>query len=175
MVLRCKLLRRIVGFEVTSGPEKQLSNLCRWHVHCCSRHYRVRLGVQYHGSSHSNHGTCFSNPKSPHGEYLQFSLEPGCYCSCLDNIWHIPHHEQLGVENPFSSTSTVQRSPDPLLLVDCRISPVAHLKGSMRRSTSYHHQSKLSRDENYSNRDQINALGSTMPTAIRMIRLSWLN
>jgi hypothetical protein len=128
-----------------SRPVKLDINICRWHVHRRTRHNRIRTGFQHHRSADLDHGTSIPDTESTHGQHIQLAVESRCYCSCLDDLRNFPNHEHLGVENPFYPPGTVQLRPNPLFLVDCRIAPLACKQGPLRRSTSYHHQSKFPR------------------------------
>jgi hypothetical protein len=91
----------------------------RWHVHRRARHHWIRLGLQYHGRAHTDYGARISHSKSAHGEHLQLAMESGSYRSCLDHLWNLSNHEQLGVENSIYTPGTLQHCPNRLLLVDC--------------------------------------------------------
>jgi hypothetical protein len=124
-VLGYKVAPKTVSNNIQPLIRDMLTKFCRWNVYCRTRNYRLRTGIQYHCGTHPDHGTCISYTESAHGQHIQFVVESWCDCSCMDNLWHVPYHEQLGMENPVHSPGIVQRYPDFLLLVDCRISAMA--------------------------------------------------
>jgi hypothetical protein len=135
----CRVVLKTVSLKYVTVNQRTLSNQDRWHVHRCSWHHRIWTRLQHHRSPHFDHGACFPNSKGAYGQYLQLAMESGCYCSCLDDVWHLPHHEQLGLADPVYPSSTVQHCSNRLLLVDRRIASMARKQRPLRRGASNYH------------------------------------
>jgi hypothetical protein len=96
----------------------RLADLRRWHVHRGARNYWIRAGIQYYCRTHFDYGARVSDSEGSNGEHIQLALESGSHCGCMDNLWDLSDHEQLGLEDSVYTPSTFQHCPDSLFLVD---------------------------------------------------------
>src|SRR4051812_45074783 len=74
-VQACRVAHKIVCLTTSYPAQEIIVDPCRWYVHRCARHHRVRPWLQHHRCAHFDHGARVSDSEGTHGQYLQLAVE----------------------------------------------------------------------------------------------------